>query len=31
MDHQSQIDFNKTIEESSGLMLEISQIIILGK
>jgi len=31
MDHQSQIDFNKTIEESCGLMLEISQIIILGK
>ena len=29
MDHQSKIEFNKIIEESCGLMLEISQIIIL--
>lgn len=29
MDSQSKLDFNKTIEETCGLMLEISQIIIL--
>jgi len=31
MDQQSKMEFNKTIEETCGFMMEISQIIILGK